>query len=98
MAKVNQVIEDHLSATDLTTEQIGRELGLSQKQLSRKLKALTGQSTVSHLRRYRLCRAKDLLATGAGNVAEVAYRVGFSDPNYFSRSFSQEFGVAPTEA
>jgi signal transduction histidine kinase/ligand-binding sensor domain-containing protein/DNA-binding response OmpR family regulator len=97
VAKVNQVIEDHLSATDLTTEQIGRELGLSQKQLSRKLKALTGQSTVSYLRRCRLYRAKDLLATGEWKVAEVAYRVGFSDPNYFSRSFSQEFGRAPTE-
>ena len=97
IAKVNRLIEDNLSDAGLSTEQLGQELGLSQKQLSRKLKALTGQSTVSYLRRYRLCRAKDLLSSGEMNVAEVAYRVGFSDPGYFSRSFSQQFGVAPSE-
>ncbi len=31
------------------------------------------------------------------NVSEIAYEVGFDDPNYFSRTFSQEFGVAPSE-
>ncbi len=28
-------------------------------------------------------------------VAEVAYAVGFDDPKYFSRVFSEEFGVSP---
>ena len=40
---------------------------------------------------------KNLLEKGELNVSEVAYTVGFNDPLYFSRVFSQEFGHPPTD-
>jgi len=43
----------------------------------------------------RLQRAAVLLKTTEKNVSEIAYEVGFSDPNYFSRAFHEEFGRAP---
>jgi AraC-like DNA-binding protein len=44
----------------------------------------------------RLERAADLLEQRVGNVSEVAYKVGFKDPRYFSRLFQQTFGVVPS--
>ena len=41
-------------------------------------------------------KAKDLLQTTSKTVSEVAYDVGFNDPSYFSRSFKEEFGHAPS--
>ena len=49
-----------------------------------------------HLRKMRLQRAAVLLKTTDKNVSEIAYEVGFSDPNYFSRAFHEEFGEAPS--
>ena len=46
----------------------------------------------------RLRRGLELLKNSDLPVAEVAYQVGFSDPAYFSRTFSQEFGFAPKES
>jgi AraC-like DNA-binding protein len=45
----------------------------------------------------RLARARQLLARQAGTVSETAYRVGFQDPDHFSRLFMQTVGVVPSE-
>jgi len=66
-------------------------------QLYRKLKSLTNRSPVEFIRLVRLKRAASLLQTEPFSVAEVAYRVGFNDPAYFSRAFRKEFGQAPSE-
>ncbi|MBD0254250.1 MAG: helix-turn-helix transcriptional regulator, partial [Cytophagales bacterium] len=63
----------------------------------RKLYALTGQSPSDCIRTLRLRRGAELLAQKAGNVSEVAYRVGFKEPSYFSRCFSQAYGCSPSE-
>ena len=67
-------------------------------QLYRKIKALTGKSTALYMRSLRLHKAQELLRTTQLTVSEIAYDVGFEDPNYFSRTFSQEFGTPPSEA
>jgi transcriptional regulator GlxA family with amidase domain len=45
----------------------------------------------------RLEKAKDLLESNFGNVEEVAFACGFSSRSYFSSSFTEYFGKAPTE-
>lgn len=71
-------------------------MDLSQVQLYRKLKALTGLTPVQFIRHLRLEKAKHLLKTTDLHVSEVAYDVGFSDPAYFSRIFQKEFKVSPS--
>lgn len=69
------------------------DLGISRVQLHRKLIALTGQSTSNFIRNFRLHKAKKLLLESNKHVSDIAYEVGFSDANYFTRSFIQEYGV-----
>ncbi|MEZ4991501.1 MAG: helix-turn-helix domain-containing protein [Saprospiraceae bacterium] len=80
---------------DLTIPDVCRLLHLSHTQLYRKLKALTGKTPSQFINTIRLQRAKQLLENADLNISEVAYSVGFNNPNYFSRVFKKEFGVAP---
>ncbi|GAB2555291.1 hybrid sensor histidine kinase/response regulator transcription factor [Spirosoma areae] len=95
--KIMTLIETHLADPDLDVQRLERELGLSNTQLYRKLKALTGKGGNELIRSVRLQRAAQLLQAGGRQVAEVAYAVGFNDPNYFIRAFRKEFGQSPGE-
>jgi AraC-like DNA-binding protein len=68
---------------------------MSRAQLHRKLKALTGLSTSHYIRSIRLHKAKAVLKQTDLNISQVAYEVGFSDPKYFSRVFTQAYGRTP---
>ena len=78
-------------------EMLGRELGMSRAQVHRKLKAISGQSASEFIRTFRLQRAAELLLQDAGNIAEIAYMVGFNSQAYFTRSFQELFGCSPRE-
>lgn len=95
--KVKNNILERLSDPELTVETLCRSLALSQRQLHRKLTALTGKNAIQFIRAIRLARAKELLADKTMNVSEVAFEVGFDDPKYFSRVFTEEFGVPPSK-
>jgi signal transduction histidine kinase/AraC-like DNA-binding protein/predicted negative regulator of RcsB-dependent stress response len=86
-----------LADSEFTIPQVAAFMGMSQIQVYRKLKALTGQTPSQFLRQLRLDTSKSLLANPELTIAEVAYEVGFSDPNYFSKTFHQTFGIPPSE-
>ena len=91
------VFEDHVAQSDFSTEDFAREVGMSRTNLHLKLKALTNQPTHEFLRTLRLKRAAQLLKKSAGNVTEIAYAVGFTNPSHFSKIFRQQFGQTPSE-
>jgi AraC-like DNA-binding protein len=72
-------------------------MNMSRMQLHRKLKALTDHSPGEFIRVIRLRRAAALLKEKAGNIAEVAYDVGFTNPSYFSECFKKLYGKLPSE-
>jgi AraC-like DNA-binding protein len=84
--------------SSLKVEQIGEKLGLSRVQLYRKVKALTGSTPVDLLRNARLEEGKHLLETTGKTVSEIAYRVGFTTPSYFTTCFKEKYGFSPNEA
>jgi AraC-like DNA-binding protein len=92
-----QTVEDHISDASFGVETFTQEVGMSRAQLFRKLKALTDHTPGDFIRTIRLKRAADLLAQGAGNIADIAYQVGFHDPSYFTKSFQKQFGKTPSE-
>ena len=96
MAKVTDTLEKHIADPELGVEMLMKEVGMSRSQLHRKLKALTDQSSTEFIRNFRLKRASLLLKSGFGSVAEVCYAVGFNSLSYFTRSFHELFGMAPS--
>ena len=70
---------------------------VSHSTLFRKLQALTNLSPTAFIRNIRLKRAAQLLRDHYGNVTEVSYEVGFSNPSYFSKCFKSFFGVSPVD-
>ncbi len=70
-------------------------LGISTTHLNRVVKARTGLSTRELIARWLLEEAQRELLFTPDSVQEVAYRLGFADPAYFSRFFTRETGVTP---
>lgn len=94
---VHQTLEIHLSDENFGIAELCSTLNISRTKLYRKLKTLTGQSASHYIRHLRLTVAKQLLEETEMNVSEVAYKVGFSSPSYFSQMFKEKFGFAPRE-
>lgn len=91
------IVEQHLSDDQFGIDDICRLIGISKMQLYRKAKALLGTSVSEYILMRRIKEAQTLLAAGELSVAEVTYKVGFSNPNYFSTVFKGKCGVSPTE-
>ncbi|MBC6951109.1 hybrid sensor histidine kinase/response regulator [candidate division KSB1 bacterium] len=96
LRRLLEIVEAHLDEEDFGVVAMSREAGMSQPQLWRKIKALTGQSPNQFIRAIRLQRAKQLLEAKTGNIAEVAYAVGFSNLSYFAKCFREQFGQPPS--
>ncbi|MEJ5056489.1 two-component regulator propeller domain-containing protein [Sphingobacterium sp. MYb382] len=89
-------VERNLANSDLSVQELGKELLLGRATLYRKIFALTGQTPVEFIRSIRLQRAKQLLEKGQLTVAEIAYEVGFTDPKYFTKVFKETFQYTPS--
>jgi two-component system, sensor histidine kinase ChiS len=97
LEKVINTIESNFGDENFSVERIAETVNMSVTQLNRKLKALIDQPPGQMIRSLRLQRAADLLKQNTGTVAQICYKVGFSDNAYFSRAFKKQFGVSPSE-
>ncbi|MBD2699543.1 helix-turn-helix domain-containing protein [Spirosoma sp. BT702] len=93
--KLRLALEPQLSQDQLSIDALCQQVGMSRSSLHRKITGLTGMPLTRYARSLRLTRAKELLTSSELNISEVAYAVGFDDPKYFSRVFSEEFGISP---
>ena len=71
--------------------------GMSTPHFFRRFKRATGSSPIDWLRRERINQAKRHLSETTDPVGEIAERVGYSDPFYFSRDFKRMTGHSPRE-
>lgn len=82
---------------DLSLKIVSRKVGLSLYYFSHLFKEEIGESFVTYLNKFRISRAKKLLLNCKLNIAEIAYRVGYNDPNYFTRVFKEYEDITPSE-
>lgn len=94
--KLRLCFEPEMGNPNFDLNALSKELHLSRSQLGRKVKALTGKSPAIYLRSLRVQKGKELLMTTNLSIKEIAYDVGFSNPNYFTNSYTAEFGESPS--
>ena len=95
ISRLNNLIKEHLDHSDFTVERLAEELNVSRVQLYRKVKALLDMNISDYINKYKLESAKMFLEDTNLSVSEIAYKCGFSTPNYFSTSFKNKFGASP---
>lgn len=83
--------------SDITIQQIAEELGVSYSNLRKLFKEHTGLSPATYQQELRLLRAKELLSTTELSIKEIAYRLNFESPDYFSAKFKAKMGLKPSE-
>ena len=97
LQKCYDYLRNHLSDSELTIEDFGKEIGVSRVHLYRKLKYLTSLSPSQFILNVRLKVAAELLRQGGVSVSEVCYQVGFNNLSYFTRCFKQNYGQSPSD-
>ena len=91
-------VKAHLDDSDFGREQLAAELCISSSTLYYKLRALTGQNITSFITSIRLKEACQILKREPSiRINELAYRVGFNTPRYFSLCFKKEYGISVKE-
>jgi two-component system response regulator YesN len=92
-----KLIGARFSDPELNVGALSRELRVNEDYLSASFKKEYGIPLVKFLTRFRLEKARDLMNDGMVNLAYIAERVGYEDPNYFGKCFKKHFGVAPSK-
>ena len=83
--------------TDVTIQQIADEQGVSYSNFRKLFKEYTGLSPATYQQELRLLRAKELLTTTELSIKEIAYRLNFESPDYFSAKFKAKIGLKPSD-
>mgnify|MGYP003292630398 CR=1 FL=1 len=90
--KMEKVIEQNFSNSELSVDYLAAELGISRSGLFSKIKALTDVTPNEMIQVIRLKHAASLLLSESYRVNEVCYMVGFSSPSYFAKCFQKQYG------
>ena len=83
--------------SETTIQGIAEELGVSYSNFRKLFKEYTGLSPATYQQELRLLRAKELLSTTDLSIKEIAYRLNFESPDYFSAKFKAKMGIKPSE-
>jgi AraC-like DNA-binding protein len=97
LRKLNQILEKELSNTDLDISHLAKSLNMGRSSFYRKFLSLTSLSPVSYIRKFRINKSVELMASGNYSLSEISDMTGFSSQSYFSTAFRQEKNVTPSE-
>lgn len=95
-AQLKKVIDTHLY-TNLSVEELAKLSNLSLSSFKREFKKAYSDSPQSYINTKRLEKAQSLLLNTRLPISEIAFNIGFNDPQYFTRLFTKNIGVTPTE-
>lgn len=95
LSRIYQHIEDNLDDEHYSVAVLARQVGLSRSTLHRKLIKLTSKSPSDLIKEKRLLRARRMLENDVATASEIAYKVGFSSPSYFTKVFKNYFQLSP---
>lgn len=95
--KITELIEENISSESLDVTWLADHLHMSASTLYRKMKALVGISANEYIRKIRMRKAAEMLASGNFNVSETSWNIGINSLIYFRQCFKEEYGCSPSE-
>ena len=96
--KVRHFIEQNMANSDISIDDMAAVTATSRSTLNRRLRSLLGITAAQLLIDARMQHAMQLLQQNPYlSVSDVAYKCGYSDPRYFSRSFKMKYGSSPSD-
>ena len=90
-----KIINDNISNTDISTKFIAAELGMSVRNLYRRLDGILNQTPSQIIKEYRLTKAEQLLTTTKLSIDEIIYKAGFVNRGTFFKCFAAKYGCTP---
>ena len=96
VSKAQMLIRDSLEK-QLSIQDIAEQLGVSYSNLRKIFKEYTGMAPALYQHDLKLQRAKELLSTTNDSIKEIAYRLNFESPDYFSSKFKTKTGMKPSD-
>lgn len=97
VSKAENYIKENYANKDVSIDSICGYLNVSSAYFSTIFKKATGKTFVNYLTDYRMEAAVRLLETTEDKTYEIADKVGYADPNYFSYVFKKQYGVSPVK-
>lgn len=82
---------------NLTIQEVAQELGISYSSFRKLFKEHTSFAPALYQQNLKLQRAKELLSTTDESIKEIAYRLNFESPDYFSAKFKNQTGMKPSD-
>jgi AraC-like DNA-binding protein len=95
---VNEYINANISCTELSVEDLMNNVcvGLSKGTFYKELRSITGRTPIEYIRKIRMEKAAEYFKNTDMNISEIAYKVGYNSPHFFTVQFKREFGVTPS--
>ena len=95
--EIDIYIRDDMGDPDTSVESMSAHLCISRVQLYKRMVSLTGTTPSEYLRAKRIKYAEHLMHDESLNISEIAYKVGFNNPRYFSKYFQEAYGITPSQ-
>ncbi len=93
--KAEQLIADNLENPP-TIEKLSKLTGINQHKLKTQFKLVFKEPIFSYITQLRMEKAKKLLLENDLTVSEVAYAIGYKNPQHFTAAFKKRFNYLPS--
>lgn len=97
LSKIQETIEQHIGEPDFNVATLADNMNMSRSTLMRKIKVITGKTPLQFIRDIKIELACQMLKNHTTSVSEVANRLGYTDSDYFSKTFRESVGMSPSE-
>ena len=96
--KAMQCVRQNITDAEYNRETFASDMMMSSSTLYNKLRALTGQGIIEFINSIRLKEACNIIKRQPDiQINDIAMKVGFNTPKYFSKCFKKEFGMSPKD-
>ncbi len=93
LATLEKIIRENIGKVELDIASLSYQMAVSERQMHRHIKRITGQTPNKYIRGIRLQVAREAMETGRyRTIAELSHLAGFDTPAYFSKLFREAYG------